>query len=287
VLASVTAHAQTPPSATAVATAHKPKPKTQPAYNPNVILLDPAHGGADNGATLGENSLEKDTTVAFADRLKTLLAARGFTVVLTHDSAGDQVAPDQRAEAANRSRAVACLVLHGSNGGHGVHLFTSSLPALTLMESVGDPPAVLPWDTAQAAAIPQSLLLAKEISDAFSAIRVPLTVGHASVAPIDAMTCPVVALEISPLAATGDDGTPTPASDPGYQQRIADALVTALNAWRGDVVAKAAAANEAANPPAKPAVPPVRKPKPVPIPIEKPDMIPATPKPNPTPGAPQ
>ena len=46
----------------------KPKPKTyQPPFNPNVILLDPAHGGQDNGANLGEHAgspLEKDFDIA-------------------------------------------------------------------------------------------------------------------------------------------------------------------------------------------------------------------------------
>ena len=84
------AHAQSPP--------HKPHPKPQYPYNPNVVLLDPAHGGSDNGAKLGD-SLEKDATVAFAGRLKALLLTHGFTVLLTHEAPSDQLAPDQRAEA--------------------------------------------------------------------------------------------------------------------------------------------------------------------------------------------
>ena len=261
------AHAQAPP--------HKPHPKPQSPYNPNVVLLDPAHGGADNGAKLGD-ALEKDVTLAFAQRLKSLLISHGFTVLITHESASDQLAPDQRAELANRSRAVACLLLHASNGGHGVHIFTSSLASTAVSETPELPKSVLPWATAQSASIPQSLLLASDLADSLAAIRVPLVSAQASVPPIDSLTCPAVAIELAPLIAaqpSDDDATPapTPATDPGYQQRIAVAVVTALDAWRGKILAGIEAANEAANPtpPVKAAPPPVRKPT-KPIPIETP-----------------
>ncbi len=53
----------------------------------NIIVLDPAHGGADMGAkiTAGANGnlAEKDLTLSFTARLKPLLAAAGFTVITT------------------------------------------------------------------------------------------------------------------------------------------------------------------------------------------------------------
>ncbi len=286
-LATLAAAAQT---ATPPATSPAPKAKAKskkseaPAYNTNLIVLDAAHGGTDNGATLGENSLEKDATVALAALLKPRLEAKGFTVVLTHNASSDEVASDTRVELANRSRAVACLLLHASNGGHGVHLYTSALtpnhPSLTPDE----PKEIQPWDSAQASVLPQSMRLSGDLAAAINGIRVPLVVSQASVKPIDSLTCPVVALELSPLP--GD--TPTPASDPAYQARVADAVAQALVFWRGHVIsissaAAAAQANSTPTPatadPAKPA--PKPKPKPVPPPVKIPDEEPLVDSPPP------
>lgn len=286
------AAAQTTPPAT-------PKPRSRPkstkpdgpSYNTNLILLDPAHGGADNGATLGENSLEKDATVALATLLKPRLEAKGFTVVMTHNAATDELPSDARVELANRSRAVACLLLHASNGGHGVHLYTSALtpnhPSLTPNE----PTEIVPWDTAQASVLPQSMRLANDLATAINGIRIPLVVGQASVKPMDSLTCPVVALELAPLPGA----TPTAASDPAYQARVADAVAQALVFWRGHVIAlnsAAAAARESSTPtpataPARPNAKPKPKPgAPVKIPDEQPLIdtpAPARPKPTPKP----
>jgi N-acetylmuramoyl-L-alanine amidase len=279
--ACLAAAAQTTPP-----TPPKPKPKTRaakpeaPAYNMNMVVLDPAHGGSDDGATLGENSLEKDANVAFAALLKPRLEARGFTVVLTHAAATDEVPTDARVELANRSRAVACLLLHASNGGHGVHLYTSALapnhPSLT-PESSSE---ILPWDTAQASVLPQSIRLSNDLAAAINGIRVPLVVGQASVKPIDSLSCPAVMLELSPLAGA-------PASDAGYQARIADSVAQALVFWRGHVIsisAAAAAVREMSTPtpPAEPARPALRpKPKPVPPPVKIPQEEPLVDTPAP------
>ena len=274
-LAAVTTHAQTP-TATAPAP-RRPRARTsqQPALNPNIVLIDPAHGGPDNGATLAPDSLEKDATVAFALRLRTTLTARGFTVLLTHDSSASQPTPDQRAELANHSRAATCLLLHASNAGHGIHLFTSSLtPISPLSASFEGGIGVLPWATAQAVSLQQSLRLTGDLADAIHAIRLPLVVGHASPAPIDSMTCPAVAIELAPLTSEGNSA---PASDPAYEQRIADAVADALSAWRTRLISEANPGRQVATPPATPGVAPstVKKPKPIVPPVETPDVVPA------------
>jgi len=298
--ATAAAHAQTAiPTVPPV----KPRPARQAsAYNPNIVLLDPAHGGSDLGARLGDDNLEKDATVAFAGRLKTALAAHGFTVLLTHDSAADELTPDQRAEAANRSRAAACLLLHASSGGHGVHLFTSSLPATASSSLFGSDEIkpVLPWGTAQSAVLAQSARLAGELADAVHAIRVPLVLGQSSVQPIDSLSCPAVALELAPLAPTEDGADPTPASDAEYQQRIAEAVAAALDSWRSHLTVQLGEQNPAPSPakPPKPKPAPQPAPKPKVIPEETPDILSAPPphKPapivrrppeNPPPGTPQ
>ena len=269
-LTATTLHAQTTP-------AKKPRPKpSQQSLNANIVVLDPAHGGPDNGSALGPSSLEKDATIAFADRLRTVLATHGFTVVLTHDTASDQPTPDQRAELANHSRAATCLLLHASNSGHGVHLFTSSLtPVSPLSMDFESISTILPWNTAQATSLQQSIALSSALSDALQSSKIPLVVGHVSIAPIDNLTCPAVVLELSPL-------NDAPATDADYQQKVADSVLTALVVWRS----KLGTDEAPSKPPVRPATPaPPRPTKPIVAPIETPiapDTEPA--KPTPPPG---
>jgi N-acetylmuramoyl-L-alanine amidase len=90
-----------------------------------VVVLDAAHGGDDLGAGLGGQP-EKAYTLALSVRLRSLLMARGFTVVTTRESDAT-VDADHRAEIANHAGAQACLSLHATESGSGAHLFVSSL----------------------------------------------------------------------------------------------------------------------------------------------------------------
>ena len=91
-----------------------------------VIVLDPAHGGTDNGALLAPNSPEKNYTLALAGRLRDLLNASGISSISTRD-ADTTVDDTARAVAANGAHPAACILLHATSTGNGVHLFTSSL----------------------------------------------------------------------------------------------------------------------------------------------------------------
>jgi len=281
------ARAQTParPPA-ALRGARKPKrPRPpRPPYNPNLVLIDPAHGGSDDGAQLGNDGLERDLNFAFAERLKSLLTEKGFTVVLTHADADTGATGDQRAEIANRSRAVACLLLHATSSGHGVHLFTSALAAVAKPGQPLPENYIAPWDSAQAATLPKSEDLVNELTTSLNGLRVPVVTGNVSVAPIDSFTCPAVAVEIAP-----EPGGTSIGSE-GYQQRVAESLVTALIDWREQMKAQieaAAAAFAAANaepnpapaetkPKPRSAIPPVHPPEESPLAPEKP----AQPKPR-------
>ena len=276
-----------PPAPAAVAAKQKPKavkPAEAPAYNTNLVVIDPGHGGADNGARLAENSFEKDATIALAQKLRTQLAARGFTVVLTHEGAADETTADQRIEIANRNKPVACLLLHASNAGHGVHLYTSSLTP-PHASNPSDDKGIAAWDTAQGSALSQSVRLVNDMASALNGNRVPLVVGQSSVRPIDSMTCPAVVLELSPLNPSG--GLQIPASDSGYQDRISTAVTVALIFWRGHVVSGSIAqqAAQTASPTpaeAKPLPKPKAKPVIVKPPVEVPDEVtPDTTKPKP------
>ncbi len=201
------------------------------SINHNVIVLDPAHGGSDSGAVLGDNILEKDVTLAMALKLKAALTANGFSLISTRDADGtDPLTTDQRAEIANRTHAVACIVLHATATGSGIHVYTSDLQAPS--EDIEAPSAYtpIPWETAQAAFVRKSLDLASGLSNALGKNHLPVMVGHVPVRPLDNLMCPAVAIELAPLLAPGVGATA--ASDANYQQQVANALAGALLAWR-------------------------------------------------------
>jgi N-acetylmuramoyl-L-alanine amidase len=190
-----------------------------------VVVLDAAHGGNDEGARLGSQP-EKAYTLAFSVRLRSLLMARGIAVVTTRESDAT-VDPDQRAAIADHANAQACLSLHASDSGSGVHIFVSSL-------APAEPGTILPWKTAQAASITRSLSLAGVINSALTHAGVPVTLGRIALPAIDSMTCPAVAVEIAPGPSSAQTGT-AGLDDADYQARVADALAAALVEWRSDI----------------------------------------------------
>jgi N-acetylmuramoyl-L-alanine amidase len=283
-----------------------PRPVPAP-FSFDTIVLDPAHGGSDSGARIDPDTLEKDVNLAFANRLKQMLSDSGLTVVMTRttdaivpkpppaelDEDGNPVpqpapkpidiTPEQRVETANRARAFACVLLHASNGGHGVHLYTSSLTPPNAAQTIAaEEKPIVPWDTAQTASLANSERLAADLSTAINDIRIPLVSGHASVRPIDSMTCPAIAVELAPLTVNGRQ---TPASDDGYQQRVAEAVVAAIFTWRGHAQALEAAieAARAIATPTPEAPAPAKKPRPklVMPPVEVPDEAAPAHKPAP------
>jgi N-acetylmuramoyl-L-alanine amidase len=233
---SALAHAQTPTPAPQSPPKDQSFYVNQPPAIPkpprNVIVIDPAHGGDDTGAQLPNNAVEKEVTQAFATRLKPLLAAAGFTPLTTRDTDAN-LSTDIRAGIANHSRAIACLILHATSSGSGIHVITSSLSPNTL----DDPHATIPWNTAQSASIPQSLALANEIGLSLEHAKLPVILGRASLRPLDNLVCPAVAIEIAPLTPT--DAGATPVSDANYQQTVAKAIVAALTSWRTHTLAAA------------------------------------------------
>ena len=190
-----------------------------------VVVLDAAHGGEDAGGSLSNSQLEKSFTLALSVRLRSLLTARGIQVVTTRES-DVAVEPEKRAEIANHAQAQACLSLHVSENGLGVHLFASSL-------SPAQPTRFVPWKTAQAAWVTRSLALEGVLNSALQHAGMSVTLGRTSLPVVDSMSCPAVAVEIAPemgpdkKAAAGLD-------DPGYQARVAEALAAALVEWRSE-----------------------------------------------------
>jgi N-acetylmuramoyl-L-alanine amidase len=190
-----------------------------------VIVLDAAHGGSDTGAQFSDKLLEKDLSLGFSVRLRQALASHGIQVVTTRET-DISVPMVTRAETANHALAAACITLHATATGSGVHLFTSSLtPALYTR--------FLPWQSAQSEYVTQSLRLSSEISTALGHTAVPVTLGRTALQPMDSFACPAVAVEIAPLAG-GNTTRGEPLTDVNYQNKIIDALTAALMQWKND-----------------------------------------------------
>lgn len=227
-------HAQTQISPAAPPAAQVPQPPLRPTpLQPAraVIFLDPAHGSTELGATLGNNIAEKDVTLAFAQLLRPALVSAGFSIITTRDS--DLPAPlptDQRAEAANRAHALACLVIHATASGTGVHLFTSPLAPSPQSNDTGadstTPFNPIPWESAQSGFVDQSRRLSDVLKATLAKTGLPILTGTAPLRPLDNLMCPAIAIEIAPRDAS------TPSTDPTYQQQIAAALANALQLWR-------------------------------------------------------
>jgi N-acetylmuramoyl-L-alanine amidase len=202
-------------------------PKPAPAFYRNLIVLDPAHGGRDSGAQISGTTAEKDVTLALAQKLRPALTAQGFTVIATRDSdPTDELVSDVRAGIANHDRPLACVLLHATGSGTGVHLVYSSLPQAKERSST----RALPWDRAQEPMVAMSTRLANELGLALENAHVPVLLLLGSVPPIDNLICPAVAVELSPLKS--DSGKTIPVTDGAYQQRVINAVATAIASFR-------------------------------------------------------
>jgi len=218
---------QAPP--TPAAQAPPPVPAPLPPQPPRfLVVLDAAHGGDDPGGRIGDQP-EKAFTLALSVRLRSLLGARGIQVITTRESDAT-LDTARRAEIANHANAQACLSLHASTAGSGVHLFVSSL-APTQSTRL---PA---WKTAQAAWVTRSLALAGVVNSALLHDGLTVTLGRAGLPAIDSMACPALAIEVAPDHSSGASGPgPGPDApsldDPDYQARIAEALAAAVLEWK-------------------------------------------------------
>jgi len=229
--------APTPQTAGNSATAPTAPPRAPERPSPRfVVVLDAAHGGDDNGGQLGASVAEKTVTLDLSVRLRSLLTARGMQVITTREG-NVSLTNDARVQIANHAGsgagAAACLSLHASQTGSGVHIFVSSL-------APAPPSRFLAWKTAQAPFVTRSLRLASVVNSAFerggdtgetTAGPIAVNLARTSLPTVDSMTCPAVALEIAPIRGE-DRKVVTEVTDPQYQTQVVQALAAAMMAWR-------------------------------------------------------
>jgi len=109
-----------------------PVPAPAAAKNVKTIVVDPGHGGTEEGAKGPSGSLEKDATLALGKTVAETLQRRGYRVLLTRTTDAT-VGLDDRAAAANAAKADVFLSIHcnasRAASAHGTEVYYLSLDA--------------------------------------------------------------------------------------------------------------------------------------------------------------
>lgn len=198
----------------------------------NIVVLDPAHGGADSGARGAGGIRESDLVLVLAGQIRAALEKQGFSVLQTRRG-NDDPSLDDRAALANAQRGAMFISLHvGSTGLPGTaRVYT--LPALP-----GTPPpagALLPWDRAQLALLPMSRKLA-ELAQVQLSLRFkgsPTNAPAAFVRQLNSVALPAIALELSNVSV--QDPAVLERMFPGVAESIAEAVRSYKQAYDADL----------------------------------------------------
>ena len=192
-----------------------------------MIVVDAAHGGADNGAQFTDTLAEKDVTLALARRIRSELVARGFVPLMMRD-ADTALTFDQRAAAANSASATLYLAIHASTLGNGVRIYSAAMPA----QAPGAARTVLVGcGRAQSTFSANSHRLAAAVGSDMTSKNLPTTATDAAVLPLNGIGALAIALEFAPPP--GNTDVPAVALNlPSYQQTVASALADSIAAER-------------------------------------------------------
>jgi N-acetylmuramoyl-L-alanine amidase len=106
--------APTPPQQPAPAL--NPAPPPTPVHSGPVIVINPAHGGTDDGARADNGLVEKNVVLIFARMLRSEFERQGFRVVMTRNDDSNPSYED-RAAVANAYRDAIFISLHVSSTG--------------------------------------------------------------------------------------------------------------------------------------------------------------------------
>lgn len=219
-------------------------PTPAPAPGIHAVVIDPGHGGSEDGARGSRGALEKDVTLSVARRLKALVESRlGIRALLTRD--GDTtVGPDERAAFANNNKADVFVSIHVNASMRkevkGAGVFYLSADGYTEAQQAGDSAEALPtfgggsrdidvilWEVAQAKHITQSAALAAIVDEELRS-RVPMAAHPVQQAPFRVLVgvnTPAVLVEIGFL--TNEEQEEAVAS-PEFQNQVAQALFSAI-----------------------------------------------------------
>jgi N-acetylmuramoyl-L-alanine amidase len=218
---------QTPPPAGATQEqSQQPAPPQPPApqivpplavRSGPIIILDPAHGGADTGARGPGAIMEKDIVLLYARVVRVELERHGFRVLMTRNDDSNP-SYDDRAAVANGHRDALFISFHiSSTGTPGLarayyYQFSSAAPQTTV--------SVTPWEEAQRPFADASRrcadVLGADLAQHFSGS--PAASIAVAVRDLRSVAAPAVAVEISSVSV----------SDPNILNALAQPLATSL-----------------------------------------------------------
>ncbi len=208
-----------------------------------LVVIDPGHGGEDQGAQGAGGVLEKTVTLAVARLIAERLRAVGVDARLTRD--GDDTLPlRERTALANRLRADAFISIHANaspaRGARGAETYYMSADASDPVAAAAaereNAPAedstlgLILWDLAHVANLNASARLAREIQDRLNVVHGIASRGikQAPFVVLTGATMPAALVEIGFLSHPEEGQL---VSQPDTQARIADALAAAVVAF--------------------------------------------------------
>lgn len=175
------------------------QPPVQQPVTPRlgVVVLDPAHGGADQGARGSWGIAESDVVLSFARLVRISLEGQGLRVILTRQ-ANEDPSFDERSRLANAQRGVIFITLHISSTGQPGTVRVYSLP----QEGSSFHAGLVRWDRAQSGYSAMSRRLAELIQIQMAqrfrgSPEIPVT---AAIRQLRTVEAPAVAVEVSSVS---------------------------------------------------------------------------------------
>lgn len=230
-----------------------------PRRTRRVVVLDPGHGGIETGAVGPRGLVEKDIALDIARRVRTALAGDDVTVVLTRD--GDRhVELDERTAIANHNRADLFVSIHlnasrrtKAQGAETYYLSSEATDdearRLAGLEnaSAADPgnASAMPelrergldmvlWDLAQNQYLAESAALAEEVQAELNRLAGTRDRGvrQAPFRVLVGATMPAILVEVG-FITSPDEAVRF--EQPGYRDRLSDAIARAIRAYLGSL----------------------------------------------------
>lgn len=274
----VTRAAPAPPLSLAPAPAASPAPGAlvlptpPPRPEPRVVVIDPGHGGTEEGAKGPGGLLEKDVVLALSRTVREVLTARGYRVVTTRDSDAS-VGLQDRTATSNAAKADVFLSLHlnaaRAASAHGTEVYYLSLDAsdraaaaLAEAENETEPTAVpsaetnaalrdldlILWDLAQNQHLSASSRLAEIIQGDFNRLLGITTRGvkQAPFRVLIGVNAPAVLVEVAFI--TNPEEEQKVASEE-FRKAVAETLAGSLDTFFRTAASGAAPSPSAPLPP--------------------------------------
>src|SRR5271155_179988 len=183
--------APTPPQQPAPAL--NPAPAATPMHSGPVIVINPAHGGTDEGARSDNGLLEKNVVLIFARMLRSEFERQGYRVVMTRNDDSNPSYED-RAAVANAYRDAIFISLHVSSTGQ-LGATRANAPSAPIS-------GLLVWKEAQRPYTESSRRLADVLQSALAQkfAGSPATATRFAVRELRSVAAPAIAVEVSSVS---------------------------------------------------------------------------------------